>query len=458
MKIQLSLASILLAVSVGGCNITGVNQATTQTSNDRELLVWWSEGYYPEETDAIESITRKWEQNSGNKVKLVFFNDGEISQRATEILNGGPKPDLMYGYSVGDSHGPTFAYKGLLLKTSDVIEEFESDYSPGIIENITFLNKEAKKRSPYSIPLSVSSAYIHYWKDLLQEANETDLAINIPDTWNEFWEFWGNNQQKAIQAGFVDIKGIGLPMASSTSDTHILFDFFLEAHEAKIISTSGELLLRKPEEREKVIKAMKNYTSFYKKGWVPAKATEWGDVDNNINFLSSLSLMTANPTLSIPGSQTADEVAYYERIASVGWPKGITGKKVRTDISVKQMFIFDTNKAKEAKSYARNLIKPENLSAYVEGSQGRYLPVSQRILEDPFWNELRNTHIQASRETVENYKLAYQILNPAYTEVRRLNIWAQAIEQVCVNNTPVDVAVDNAIESIESIFKKWERS
>ncbi|HCP37038.1 MAG TPA: ABC transporter substrate-binding protein, partial [Verrucomicrobiales bacterium] len=84
MKIQLSLASILLAVSVGGCNITGVNQATTQTSNDRELLVWWSEGYYPEETDAIESITRKWEQNSGNKVKLVFFNDGEISQRATE--------------------------------------------------------------------------------------------------------------------------------------------------------------------------------------------------------------------------------------------------------------------------------------------------------------------------------------------------------------------------------------
>ena len=63
---------------------------------------------------------------------------------------------------------------------------------------------------------------------------------------------------------------------------------------------------------------------------------------------------------------------------------------------------------------------------------------------------MRNTHIKASRETVENYKLAYQIYNPAYTEVRRLNIWAQAIEQVCVNNTPVDIAVDNAIESNQS--------
>ena len=299
MKGQLALASILLSLSVSGCNFTGVNQTSSQTSNGRELLVWWSEGYYPEETDAIESITREWEKATGKKVNLVFFNDGEISQRATEILNGGPKPDLMYGYSVGDSHGPTFAYQGFLLETSDVVQEFKDDYSPGIIENITFLNKQTKERNPYSIPLSVSSAYIHYWKDLLQEANDTDLAINIPDTWNKFWEFWGTNQQKAIQAGFVDIKGIGLPMASSTSDTHILFDFFLEAHEAKIISTSGELLLQKPEEREKVINAMENYTSFYKKGWVPTKATEWGDVDNNINFLSNLSLMTANPTLSI---------------------------------------------------------------------------------------------------------------------------------------------------------------
>ena len=458
MKPQLALASILLSLSVGGCSFTGANPATSQTSNDRELLIWWSEGYYPEETDAIESITRKWEKASGNKVKLVFFNDGEISQRATEILNGGPKPDLLYGYSVGDSHGPTFAYKDFLVKTDDIIEDFKSDYSPGIIENITYLNMDAGGRFPYAVPLSVSSAYIHYWKDLLQEANETDLAIKIPDTWNEFWEFWGINQQKAIQAGFVDIKGIGLPMASSTSDTHILFDFFLEAHEANIISQSGELLLRKPEEREKVIQAMKNYTSFYRKGWVPIKATEWGDVDNNINFLSSLSLMTANPTLSIPGSQTADEVAYYERIASVGWPKGINGQTVRTDISVKQMFIFDGKKMEEAKSFARNLIKPENLSTYVEGAQGRFLPVSKNILTNPFWNELRNTHIQASRETVENYKLAYQIYNPAYTEVRRQNIWAQAIEQVCVNNTPVDTAVDNAIESIESIFQKWERS
>ena len=133
MKAQLTLASILLGLSVSGCNLTGVNQTRSQSTNGDDLLVWWSEGYYPEETDAIESITRKWEKATGKKVKLVFFNDGEISQRATEILNGGPKPDLMYGYSVGDSHGPTFAYKGFLLETSDVIQEFKNDYSPGII-------------------------------------------------------------------------------------------------------------------------------------------------------------------------------------------------------------------------------------------------------------------------------------------------------------------------------------
>ena len=455
---QLALATTLLTVVLGGCSIEGIGTNSSQDSSNRDLLVWWSEGYYPEESDAIEAITRRWEQKSGKKVKLVFFNDGEISQRASEILNGGPKPDLMYGYSVGDSHGPTFAYKGFLVATDDVVTEFKDDYSPGIIENITFWNKKTKTRKPYSIPISVSSAYIHYWKDLLKEANDSEVAINIPDTWNEFWAFWGENQTKAIAAGFTDIKGIGLPMASSTSDTHILFDFFLEAHGAQIISESGKLLLRDQEQRNRIINAIRDYTSFYKKGWVASTATEWGDVDNNIDFLSSLSLMTANPTLSIPGSQTADEVAYYERIGSVSWPKGLDGNNVKADMSVKQIFVFEGSKSQEAKNFAKYLSEPENISLYVEGSQGRFLPVFKSNLENPFWNELRDTHIQSSRDTIENYKLAYQVYNPAYTEVRRQNVWAQAIEQICANDTPVEEAVDNAIESIEAIFKKWERS
>ena len=175
---QLALATTLLTVVLGGCSIDGIGTNSSQDSSNRDLLVWWSEGYYPEESDAIEAITRRWEQKSGKKVKLVFFNDGEISQRASEILNGGPKPDLMYGYSVGDSHGPTFAYKGFLVATDDVVTEFKDDYSPGIIENITFWNKKTKTRKPYSIPISVSSAYIHYWKDLLKEANDSEVLTS----------------------------------------------------------------------------------------------------------------------------------------------------------------------------------------------------------------------------------------------------------------------------------------
>ena len=98
--------------------------------------------------------------------------------------------------------------------------------------------------------------------------------------------------------------------------------------------------MRDQEQRNRIINAIRDYTSFYKKGWVASTATEWGDVDNNIDFLSSLSLMTANPTLSIPGSQTADEVAYYERIGSVSWPKGLDGNNVKADMSVKQIFVF----------------------------------------------------------------------------------------------------------------------
>ena len=142
MKFRFPITSLMFSLVLWGCSSTGPTPLALDSSNKRDLLVWWSEGYYPEETDAVEAITSKWEKESGKKVNLVFFNDGEISQRATEILNGGPKPDLLYGYSVGDSHGPSLAYRGFVVKTDDVINAFVEDYSPGIIENVTFLNKD----------------------------------------------------------------------------------------------------------------------------------------------------------------------------------------------------------------------------------------------------------------------------------------------------------------------------
>ena len=48
-----------------------------------DLVVWWDEGYYAEEGDAIAEITAAFEQASGNQVELTTF------WKEREAISGG---------------------------------------------------------------------------------------------------------------------------------------------------------------------------------------------------------------------------------------------------------------------------------------------------------------------------------------------------------------------------------
>jgi len=449
------LASAVVGLVLQACGLTKIDFVTPVSSTKQELVVWWAEGYFPEETDAVKLVSKKWERLTGKKVSIEFLSENELNQRAVQILQGSPKPDLLYGYGVGDSVAPTLAYKGYLVEANDIVKDYASDYIPGIIESVTFLNKRLNARNIYAVPVSANFLYIHYWKDLLDEANPNTTSIDIPQNWRQFWDFWGSNQANLKKAGFSKTKALGLPMSYSASDTNDIFNYFLEAHDVKILDQSGKLIIDEQSQRQKIINALKDYTDLYKKGWVPVHATRWSNADNNINFLSSLSLLTVNPTLSIPGSQLADSVTYEQRLRTIPWPNGVNNKAIKNMISVKQILIFDAGKVVDAKNFTRFFLKRENLALFNEGSQGRYLPVFKTILSDPFWNNPRDVHIQVAKKMLSSFRLPYQVLNPAYTTVVQENIWGRAIEDICTKNAPITTAADDATKAIVKIFKDW---
>src|SRR4051812_4948794 len=39
-----------------------------------DLVVWWEEGFYPEEDAAVREIIAAFEQKSGRKVELTFYS------------------------------------------------------------------------------------------------------------------------------------------------------------------------------------------------------------------------------------------------------------------------------------------------------------------------------------------------------------------------------------------------
>lgn len=447
----LGLTAGLLA-SCQSLRLPGPGGSTTQ---NHDLEIWWSEGYYPEEADAIESILRAWENKSGKKANLKFFSEMEIAAKFQMVMNGGRAPDVLYGYASSETIIPALSHKGLIAPLDDIVAPIQADLLPGIAEEISTQSRRGQKRAIYGAPLSQHSTNIHYWRDLLEEATGVAGVSMVPRNWKGFWKFWSDCQYKLREKGYSDVFAMALPMSSQGRDTSYIFEFFLEAHGAHLINQSGQLLIDKPQVRRGVMDALSDYSSLYINKTVPPQATRWGDADNNISFLSSMALMTVNPTLSIPGSQLSDEIAYYERLGSLGWPNRLDGRPMRSVVAVNQAVVFNGSNVETAKSFLSFLLKPENLSVYVQGAQGRYLPVNKKIIDLPYWRNPKDQHLKTAIANIKFKRESPITLNAAYSQVLTKNIWAHAIESLALGTTSLEKATDQALLEIKDVFRSW---
>lgn len=442
------------AMLLAGCRTTA---PSSLTRSGRPLEIWWSEGYYPEEADAIEAIVSDWQQRSGGRVRLSFFSESAIESKVSSIARGGPQPDVLYGYGINETALPLLAWKGLLADLSAQLKPLTSQLVEGVMQSVSYRNNLTGQRGIYAAPVAQQACNIHYWRDLLAELDiSSDLSPKIPQSWQDFWLFWQRAQPLLRLKGFTDIYGIGLPMSPLASDTSNIFEYFLQAHSAALLDNQGRLQVEDQGVRERITSALSDYVSSYLKGFVPPDASQWSDADNNISFLSSLSLMTMNPTLSIPGSQTADEITYNERIRTLPWPQRLDGKQMEAILSVKQLVVLkacpDLDLARDFVSF---FLQPDNTDRFLQGGQGRFLPVLRPLLKSPVWSNPQDPHLRVALEILKRRRVSNSVLNPAYSEVFKQNIWGTAIHAIVKDKIPVGQATEDAINSIRRIFEQW---
>ena len=48
-----------------------------------DLVVWWDEGYYAEEDEAVREIVAAFEQETGKQVELVFHPEEELPEASS---------------------------------------------------------------------------------------------------------------------------------------------------------------------------------------------------------------------------------------------------------------------------------------------------------------------------------------------------------------------------------------
>ena len=188
---------------------------------------------------------------------------------------------------------------------------------------------------------------------------------------------------------------------------------------------------------------------------MPPKAVNWSNSDNNTSFLNRKTLMTINPSMSIPGSQQEDEEIYLNQMRTIEFPNNPNEAATTYLVSVKQPVIFTSSPNPElAKNFLSYLVKPDNLGPYIKGAKGRYFPIMPKLWKDPFWSNTKDPHISVASQqfTESKTRLLHNSINPAYSQIDSENIWGKAMEKVLTKSLSPTAATDQAINRIKEIF------
>ncbi|MFN8936884.1 MAG: ABC transporter substrate-binding protein [Pseudomonadota bacterium] len=430
----------------------------------QKVTVWWEKGFYKAEDDALFAMIKKFEERTKIKVDLSFYGTQEMIPKSVAALEANNPPDVAFGNVFDFQATGKWAYEGKLEDITSVIDPIRNRFEPRALSTTFLYNNAEQKRAYYAFPVRQQTMHIQYWKDMLAEAGFKES--DIPKDWKGYWEFWCDKVQPAYrQKTGTRAVGTGFPMGGDSSDAFYSFLTFMDAYNVQVVSDSGKLLVDDPKVRAGLIAAMNDYTSVYAKGCTPPSATAWKDPDNNNAFHNKTTVLTHNATISIAAkwlddmnNQSLTEAQratarrnYTELIATAGFPNKPDGSKMVYRAAVKTGVVFKDAKNKDAaKRFVSFLLEDSNLTPYVEGSLGRWYPVTRAGQASKFWTSdphrlIVHNQFQAGTTPFEFTK------NFRFTQLNMENVWAKAMNRILSEKWTTERAVDEMIARIKTV-------
>ena len=451
-------------IATAACMTTAL-LASGHAAAQEKLTVWWVKGFYPAEDQALFDAIKKYEsKHKGVKIELSQYPIQDMIPKTVAALDSGSPPDIAYADVYDFQVTAKWAYDGKLEDISGVIDKVRNNFEPAALATTFLLNNTNNTRAYYAFPLKQQTMHIQYWKDMLAEAGFKES--DIPKDWKGYWDFWCSKvqvgyRQKTGNRGF----GIGMPMGVNSTDSFFSFLTFMDAYNVTLVNDSGKVLVDDPSVRQSLINAVTDYTAVYSKGCTPPSSTSWQDPDNNVAFHNKTTVMTHNATISIAAKWLDDmnnatlteaqrataKANYTEKIATAGFPNKPDGSKMTYRAAVKTGVIFKDAKNKAlGKKFLAFLLDDANLTPYVEGSLGRWFPVTKAGQASPFWKNDPHRLAVYNQFTAGTTPFEFT-KNYKFTVLNNENVWAKAMNRVLNEKVPVDKAVDEMIARIKTV-------
>jgi multiple sugar transport system substrate-binding protein len=420
-----------------------------------DLVVWWDEGFYAEEDQAVREIVAAFEQESGKKVELVQHPDNELPDKAVAALAAGKPPDFLFANL---ATWQQWADADQLVALEDVLGPALNLFDADAIGSAMLLNGRTGERGLYGLPMARRSNHLHVWSSLLETAGFT--LADIPKEWDAFWSFWCDQVQPAVREalGRDDIWGIGLPMSPQV-DTENQLEQFQLAYEAPWLDGDRRLQVDDPEIRAGMIEALEAYTLIWRKGCTPPGSTSWTSADNNKAFLAQTVVMTANATLSVPGALRAERPDdYYKNAATIEWPAGANGQPLIVNGGIVFAVVFKGGRSPAmAGDFVRFLAQEGWLAHWLDFTGDRWLPPMRKLVDQPFWLDSSDPHRMHAAVQMLTRTHHYAGLGVRDNEARsgligNEEIWGNAVHRVAADGISPEQAVDEAIARIKEML------
>jgi multiple sugar transport system substrate-binding protein len=177
-----------------------------------DLVVWWEEGYYAQEDEAVRETVGAFEQGSGKQVELVLYEQTELPDKIETALQAHQPPDFAFGMRLSN-YTSEWALNDRLVDLTDTVGFFSDLFDPDALAWYVIRNEKTGEKALYALPIGRTTNHVHVWKSLLNQAGFT--LEDIPKEWEAFWSFWCDEVQPPVRkaTGRDDIWGAGLPMS-----------------------------------------------------------------------------------------------------------------------------------------------------------------------------------------------------------------------------------------------------
>ncbi len=442
----------------------GMLAAAAPVAAQEKLVVWWAKGFYKSEDDALYDAIKKFETKTGVKIELSQYAPQEMIPKTVAALDAGTPPDVAYADVYDFQVASKWAYEGKLEDITDVIGPIKDKFLKGTVETTYLYNDKTKKKAYYAFPLKQQTMHIQYWISMLADAGYK--PSDIPTTWKAYWDFWCDTVQPAHRSKTgKKTYAIGHPMGVDSSDSFYSFLTFADAYNVKLVDDNGKLLVDDPKVKAALVATVRDYSSIRVRGCTPPSSTSWKDPDNNVAFHNQTTLLTHNATISIAAkwlddannpNLTAEQRAtakknYEENIATSGFPKKPDGSPMIYRAAVKVGVIFENSKNKKrAKEFVAFMMQDDNLTPYVEGSLGRWYPVTKFGTQSKFWQA--DPHRKAVQAQFNAGTTPFEFTkNYKFTVLNNENVWAKAVSRVVNDGWTPEKATDEMIARIKQV-------